>query len=106
MKTAEAAYLGRIARLGCIVCRQIQEARGWPYDPPDASLQMTVIHHFRHGEGRCRAENWLAIPLCVACHTGPDGIHNSKLRMNSLKLFENDLLALTIELYHATYRVI
>lgn len=103
MRAAEAAYLGKLVRLGCIVCRQDAESQGITYEPPDPSLQLTVIHHFRHGEGRCRAENWLAIPLCVPDHTGSDGIHGNKRRMQAFKLFENDLLALTIELYHATY---
>src|ERR1700684_699852 len=102
MKISEAQYLGKICRLGCIICRA---QSGDEYDPPDPSLQMTVIHHFRHGEGRCRSENWLAIPLCVEHHTGTHGIHGDKLAMNQLKLFENDLLALTIELYHKTYGV-
>ena len=103
MKRYEETYLGNVARLGCIVCRATVEARGDIYDPPDVSLQLTVIHHFRHGEGRCRAENWLAIPLCVACHTGTHGIHGTRTWMKNMGLTENDLLAMTMELYFRTY---
>jgi hypothetical protein len=102
---AEGTYLGKVARLGCVVCRVLVEREGLEYEPPDAFLQMTVIHHFRHGEGRCRAENWLAIPLCVMDHTGSQGIHGNRSRMTNLKLTENDLLAMTIELYHLTYGI-
>jgi hypothetical protein len=105
MNRLEATYLGKAARLGCIICRARAESMGQEYDPPDASLQKTVIHHFRHGEGRCRAENMLAIPLCVGCHTGTHGIHNNRTWMKNLGLTENDLLAMTMELYFRTYGV-
>ena len=48
VKILESAYLGRLVRLGCIVCRRLI---GDQYDPPDPSLQLTVIHHLREGEG-------------------------------------------------------
>lgn len=105
MNRLEATYLGKVARLGCIVCRVKAEAQGIEYEAPDASLQLTVIHHFRHGEGRCRAENMLAIPLCVGDHTGTHGIHGTRTWMKNLGLIENDLLAMTMELYFRTYGI-
>lgn len=105
MNKLEATYLGKVGRLGCIVCRARAELQGQEYEAPDASLQKTVIHHFRHGEGRCRAENMLAIPLCVGCHTGAHGIHGIRTYMKNLGLSENDLLAMTMELYFRTYGV-
>lgn len=103
MNKLEATYLDKVARLGCILCRAKAEASGTGYEAPDASLQLTVIHHFRHGEGRCRAEHWLAIPLCVAHHTGTHGIHGTQVWMKNMKLTENDLLAMTMELFFRTY---
>lgn len=101
MKKAEAEYLGKLVRLGCIVCRQIY----MDYDPPDPSLQMTVVHHPREGQGGAqRAQNWLGIPLCVPHHTGRLGVHqNGNQIITPIHLDEMDLLALTIEMFHATY---
>lgn len=107
MKKAEAEYLGKLVRLGCIVCRHITiEIHGMAYDAPDPSLQMTVVHHPREGQGGGqRAQNWLAIPLCVSHHTGKYGVHQNGNKIPSLSppLDEMDLLALTIEAFHATY---
>ena len=104
MRNAEAKYLGKLTRLGCIVCRHFCYVTSQPYEAPDPSLQLTVIHHPRAGEGGAqRAQNWLGIPLCVEHHTGKSGVHNNGNQIRSLKLDEMDLLALTIELYHTTY---
>jgi len=101
VKKAESVYLGRLQRLGCIVCRQIFD---FAYDPPDPSLQLIVIHHVREGQGMSqRAQNWLCIPLCCEHHTGNTGIHKNGNKIPQLKLDEMDLLALTIELYVLTY---
>lgn len=100
MKKAEAEYLGKLVRLGCIVCRQIYDA----YEAPDPSLQMTVIHHVREGQGGAqRAQNWLTMPLCEYHHTGNGGVHKNGNKIPALKLDEMDLLSLTIEAFHATY---
>jgi hypothetical protein len=105
VKKAEAEYLGKLVRLGCIACRYATEEVGCgSYDPPDPSLQMTVVHHPREGQGGAqRAQNWLGIPLCVAHHTGRSGIHQNGNKLPQYKLDEMDLLAMTIELYHRTY---
>ena len=44
-----------------------------------------------------RASNFLTIPLCQPCHTGPRGVHGDKSMMRQLKLSELDMLAWTIE---------
>ena len=102
MRNAEGEYLGKLTRLGCIVCRQMVES----YEAPDSSLQLTIIHHPREGQGGAqRAQNWLGIPLCVPHHVGKYGLHGNGNKIPQLKLDEMDLLALTIELYHETYGV-
>lgn len=103
MKRDEAEYLGKLVRLGCIVCRQT----ALDYEPPDPSLQLTVVHHPREGQGGAqRAQNWLGIPLCVPHHVGKHGVHQNGNRIiTPYRLDEIDLLALTIEIYHKTYGV-
>jgi hypothetical protein len=97
---AEAAYLGKLVRLGCIACRLLYD----DYEAPDPSLQLTVIHHVREGQGMGqRAQNWLAIPLCVSHHTGKEGVHENGHRIPALKMDEMDLLAATIEAYHEQF---
>lgn len=104
MRKLEAAYLGKLVRLGCVRCRYEAEECGWSYTPPSPDLQQTVIHHMRAWEGfGKRAENWLAVPLCVACHTGAHGVHGSRLALLQFKLDEGDLLCLTLRYYHETY---
>jgi hypothetical protein len=106
MRKLEGMYLGKLVRLGCVRCRYECEQCGWDYTPPDPSLQETVIHHLRAWEGGAqRAENWLAVPLCVACHTGSHGVHGDKLLLRQFKLDEGDLLCLTLRYYHETYGV-
>jgi len=102
MTRDESVYLGKLQRLGCIACQRL-----WlDYEPPDPSLQLTVIHHPREGQGGAqRAQNWLAIPLCVEHHVGKDGVHRNGNKIPSLKCDEMDLLAWTIEQYFKTYGV-
>lgn len=104
MTRDESVYLGRLTRLGCIVCREYCKLMKVVYEPPDASLQQTVIHHVRAGQGgQQRAEHMLTIPLCVADHAGKHGMHGDKGRIRFLKLTEMDVLALTLETYFDTY---
>lgn len=44
-----------------------------------------------------RANNFLTIPLCPDCHTGPNGIHGNKSLLRIQKLDELELLAKTLE---------
>lgn len=87
MTGSEERYLGRVAELGCILCRRL----GYGETPAE-------IHHAREGEGGAqRAPNWLAIPLCCQHHRGKHGIHGDRNALLPLKADEMDLLAWTIE---------
>lgn len=82
MSKAEKAHMGRVAELPCSCCG----AHG------------VHVHHLREGQGMSqRASNWLTIPLCPDCHTGPNGIHGNRSLMRIQKIEEIDLLARTIE---------
>lgn len=87
MTKAEGAYLGRVAALGCILCKHL----GYGDTPAE-------IHHVREGQGMAqRAEHWLAVPLCPEHHRGKTGIHGNRMALKQLKADEVDLLAWTIE---------
>lgn len=88
MTKAEKRYMNRVAELGCVLCEII----GCEGDTP------ANLHHVREGQGMSqRAQNWLAIPLCPACHQGQHGIHGDKALLRLAKVDEMDLLARTIE---------
>ena len=58
MKKAERLYLGDVASMGCIVCRNSE----WGESPAE-------IHHIRNGQGMSqRASNYETIPLCPAIY--------------------------------------
>lgn len=87
MTKAERAHMGRVAELGCIVCRLLGN-----YGSP------AQVHHIREGQGMSqRASHWLTIGLCPEHHTGPMGIHGDRTYMRMLKVDELDLLAATME---------
>lgn len=82
----ERDHMGRVAELGCIVCR-------------NAGLGETPaqVHHLREGQGGAqRASNWLTIPLCPEHHTGKDSIHGDRRGFEARYGSELDLLAQTI----------
>lgn len=84
---AESEYMGRVAALGCIVCRLLGQQQ----------TSRTEVHHARAGAGGAqRGGNYLVIPACGECHRGPDGIHGSRARLALLRMGELDLLNLTI----------
>ena len=57
--------MGRVADLGCAVCRRM----GYPGTPAE-------LHHKRAGQGLSnRASNWQVIPLCPEHHRGATGVH-------------------------------
>lgn len=62
---AEKKHLGRVAELGCAVCRRM----GYPGTPAE-------IHHLRAGTGAGRRSSHMdVLPLCVEHHRGKTGIH-------------------------------
>ncbi|MDR6393037.1 Ref family recombination enhancement nuclease [Paraburkholderia phenoliruptrix] len=88
MNKAESAYLGKVARLGCVACNLLG------FDVEDVQPE---IHHPRTDEGMGeRASHWLAIGLCPTHHRGPNGVHGDKGILRQLKCSELDLLAWVI----------
>ena len=82
MRNADKAYMGRVAELPCACC----------------GAEGVQVHHLREGQGLAqRASNFVTIPLCPDCHTGPYGVHGDKSRMRARKLDEMSMLADTIE---------
>lgn len=76
------SHMGRVASLPCGLCG----AHG------------VHVHHVREGQGMSqRASDFLTVPLCPSCHTGPLGIHGDKTMLRIHKKDELDLLAETIE---------
>jgi hypothetical protein len=62
---AEREHMGRVAALGCIVCRKLFSA-----------CSPAEVHHIREGTGNGRASHYDTLPLCYLHHRGADGIHN------------------------------
>lgn len=89
MSNASKRHLGRVAGIGCILCRHL----GTPGTPAQ-------VHHLREGVGAAqRQSDFLTVPLCLPHHTGPEGLHGLGVRgfYTRYKLDELDLLAMTIQ---------
>lgn len=83
MTAAAKRHMARVKQLPCGVCDQCA--------PSDA-------HHIRTGQGMSqRADDFLTIPLCKACHQGPQGIHGDRTLWRIFKVDELTVLARTIE---------
>lgn len=81
-------HMGRVAQLGCLICRRLGQG------PIPAE-----VHHLRTGQGAAqRASDWLVVPLCPACHRGPRGAHGDKGLLRQARTDEIGLLAETIAL--------
>lgn len=62
---AEKKHMGRVAELGCSVCRRM----GYPGTPAE-------LHHPRSGVGMGkRSSHYDVIPLCPEHHRGKTGVH-------------------------------
>jgi hypothetical protein len=62
---AEKKYMGRVAELGCAVCRRM----GYEGTPAE-------LHHKRLGTGAGRRSSHMeVIPLCPEHHRGATGLH-------------------------------
>lgn len=80
------AWMGRVASLGCMVCRMA----GHPGTPAQ-------LHHIRTGQGGAqRTPDELVIPLCPEHHTGDTGLHTNRELFALMWGSEIDLLAKTI----------
>jgi len=70
MTKEERKYLGRVAELGCAVCRRM----GYEGTPAE-------IHHRKAGMGiGQRAGHDQVLPLCVEHHRGATGVHGLGVR--------------------------
>jgi len=85
MTKAEKAYMGRVAELGCMICKML----GIEDSPAE-------LHHLFDSSSR---SNWLIAPVCPAHHRGPRGFHGLGQRAfeATYKTTEAELLAMTIE---------
>jgi hypothetical protein len=66
MTVAEANHVERVAALPCVVC----DAGGVEVHEPEQGLW------------------WASMPLCPACHRGPEGWHGTRLRWTLRKMTE------------------
>lgn len=82
MTKAEKRHMDKVAQLPCATC----------------GAMPVQLHHVREEQGGAqRAGNFLVIPLCPYCHTGPKGVHGDKTMMRIKKVTEMDLLNETLE---------
>ena len=83
MSAASKRHLSRVAKLPCATCG----AHG------------VHVHHIKEGAsgGGERSGDWLTIPLCPGCHTGPKGVHGDKTMLRITKKSQHDLLNDTLE---------
>ena len=89
MSDASKRHLGRIAEVGCVLCRHL----GTPGTPCE-------IHHLREGQGAAqRGSDWTSVGLCPEHHRGASGLHGLGTRgfYARYRLDELDLLAMTLE---------
>lgn len=61
--SAERLHMGRVARLGCLVCRRLGLAEDSPAE----------VHHVAEGSGL--RSDFAVAPLCVEHHRGAAGLH-------------------------------
>lgn len=64
-QSAEQHHMGRVAGLGCVVCRRL----GFGYTP-------AVVHHI--AEGSSKRSDFAVAPLCPEHHVGKGGFHTLK----------------------------
>ena len=82
-------HMGRVAGIGCILCRHL----GYGQTPAE-------VHHIRDGQGAAqRANDTLTVPLCPEHHRGQSGLHGMGVKAfeRTYRLSELDLLAMTLE---------
>lgn len=70
---AEKRYLGRVASLGCVLCRFHLGIKDSP----------ALVHHVRTGTGKMRASHYDTLPLCFAHHD----FHKNSLHVLGVKRF-------------------
>lgn len=73
---AEAEHIAKVANLHCVVC----------YEAPPSE-----VHEPEQGMW------WISMPLCAACHRGPEGWHGTRLRWKLRKVSELSAINKTIK---------
>lgn len=78
--------MGRVAALGCILCRHLHLG-----ETP------ALVHHLRTGQGKMRASHYDTMPLCPEHHIGATGVHSmGRAQFAALHgVSELELLAMT-----------
>lgn len=77
------AHMHRVKQLPCVICRK---------PPPSAA------HHVFHERyGSRKASDFETIPLCWACHQGPDGVHEAKETWALINGFDFEFLAVVAD---------
>lgn len=74
---AEAKHVEKVARLACAVCGTYGDIE---------------VHEPSQGMW------FISIPLCVACHRGPDGWHGTRLRWSLNKMSEHKAINHTLRM--------
>lgn len=88
---ADHAYMGKVAELGCAICRMLG------YGPTPAE-----VHHQRTGTGAGkRAKHTQTAPLCPEHHRGQSGLHGM-----GRKAFERAYGVTELELIEQTRKAI
>ena len=78
-------HMGRVAALGCIVCRRL-----------GLGATAAEVHHLR-GNGWGRATDFETMPLCFTHHRGADGIHHLGVNRWERRFWtQRDLLEATL----------
>lgn len=95
---AEREHLGKVARLGCCLCRRL----GYGATPAE-------VHHLRDGYGTAeRASHFETIPLCPEHHRGATGFHGLGCRAFEARysVTERELLEATLQDIEAMERML
>lgn len=89
MSKASKEHMGRVAAIGCLICRDVLGIKDSP----------AQVHHLFDTASR---SDFLTVPLCEYHHKGAGGFHGMGQRAfeRAYKLTEADLLAKTIEALH------
>lgn len=89
MSAASKRHMGRVAGLGCVICRRL----GYGETPAE-------VHHARDGVGAAqRNSDWMTMPLCPEHHRGASGVHGLGVRAfeRTYGTTELELVAETLE---------
>lgn len=83
--TPEQRHMGRVAQLGCVVCRRL----GLGPTPAE-------VHHLREN-GWGKPSDYHTMPLCTLHHRGQDGIHHLGVKAWQRRYWpQRELLAQTL----------